>query len=558
MKINKVKEKTVVGNVKMGYSGELIPAEAHLNFMGGPSYDINSPILRLICMSASSFFGEPSYYKGMRPEYKKSKGGRVAKVDFGYGYDRLTNAQRNHLRKVLNAIDDYEWRNLSPSAAMEKAIDEALNYDPEATLQWAVKLRNEEFIRTTPQVILIRAANHPKVRGTGLVRRYAAQITARMDEPAVQLAYQLSAYGKPVPNAMRRSWKDILSSASEYQLAKYRMEDRVVKTVDVANLAMGKGFYGYDSPIGKLMRQELKLGDDIKTWESIRSAGGSWEEAIEVMGHMALLRNIRNLVEAKVPVELWLKKLVATAAKGKQLPFRYLSAHIANKSAPGKVLDAIEECLELSLGNLPKLDGRSLVLTDNSGSAQSCPISELSTMRVSHIGNLMGVLTGLISDEGVVGVFGDRLKYVPIRKKASIMDQAEFVNKSAKDIGGGTENGVWLALDKAIRDSEHWDNIFVYSDMQAGHGGLYGQDKKSYSNYIWPGSSNYIDVPQLINEYRQKVNSKVNVFLVQIAGYEDTLLPEYYDRTYIIGGWSGSIFQFAKRMIDTSNQISNN
>jgi hypothetical protein len=505
--------------------------------------------LRLICMSASSFFGEPMYYKDLKTKKSKDYYGHVG--------NPLSEVQRKYLRTLLNAVDDYEWRNMTPAAAMEKAIDEALDFDPEATLQWAATLRREEFIRTTPQVILIRAANHPKVRGTGLTRKYAALITGRMDEPAVQLAYQLSTFGDhPVPNAMKRAWKDVLSGASEYQLAKYRMEERVVKTVDVANLAMGKGFYGYNSPIGKLMRGELKLGEGVKTWESIRSGGGSWEEAIEVMGHMALLRNIRNLLEAKVPHELWLKKLVATAAKGQQLPFRYLSAHNANKGAPGFVLDAIEECLEISVGNLPTLSGRSLVLTDNSGSAHGTPVSELSTMTMAQIGNLMGVLTGRISDDGVLGIFGDRLSYIPIRKKASIMDQASEANKTGKGIGGGTENGVWLALDKAIRDKEHWDNIFIYSDMQAGHGGLYGKDPADYKKYLWQGRGrNYIDVPMLVSEYRTKVNSKVNVFLVQIAGYEDTLLPEYYDRTYIIGGWSGSILKFAKRMIDTADQF---
>jgi hypothetical protein len=520
--------------------------ESHINFMGAKSYDINSPILKLICISSSSFFGEPMYYKGMKPKNKHSRNS---------SRNSLSNGQRDYLRTTLNAIDNYEWRNLLPEEAMEKAIDEALDYDPETTLQWAVTLRNEEFIRATPQVILIRAANHPKVRGTGLIRKYAALITGRLDEPAVQLAYQLSAFGKPVPNAMKRAWMDILSNANEYQLAKYRMEDRVVKTVDVANMAMGKGFYGYNSPIGKLMRRELKLGDDIKTWESIRSSGGSWEEAIEVMGHMALLRNIRNFVEAKVPPKLWIKKLTSTAEKGKQLPFRYLSAYSANRSASGFVLDAIEECLEISLNNLPVLNGRSLVLTDNSGSTHGAPISELSSMTVAQIGNLMGVLTGRISDDGVLGIFGDRLEYIPIRKKSSIMDQTKHANKIGHSVGGSTEHGIWLALDNAISNKEHWDNIFIYSDMQAGHGGLYGRGHGEYKDYIWGKSSANIDVPLLISEYRAKINSKVNVFLVQIAGYEDTILPEFYDRTFIIGGWSGSILKFAKRMIDTTNQF---
>jgi hypothetical protein len=523
--------------------------EAHSNFMGGPSYDISSPLLRLICMSASSFFGEPMYYKGMRP-VRVNKGRSMHSRR-----SQLGDRQREYLRKTLNAIDDYEWRNMTPQGAMEKAIDEALDHDPVATLEWAAALRREEFIRATPQVILVRAAQHPKVRGTGLIRQYAPRITARADEPATQLAYLLAAYGKPVPNALKRAWQDYLLKANEYQLAKYRMDNRVVKTVDVANLAFGFGGKNQDGAVGKLLRGELSLGGDIRTWESIISGGGTWEEAIDVMGHMALLRNIRNFVSKKVPTELWRKKLVATAERGKQLPFRYLSAFNANRNAPGAVLDAIEECFELSVGNLPTLNGRSLVLSDNSGSAHGTPISELSTMTVAQIGNLMGVLTAMISDEGVVGAFGDRLKTKEIRKRASIMDQTNQIHRIGETVGGGTEHGIWLALDKAIKEREHWDNIFVYSDMQAGHGGLYGDDKHAYKSYVWPDRDfhRYIDVPKLVAEYRNKVNPKVNVFLVQIAGYEDTLLPEYFDRTYIIGGWSGSILKFAKRMIDTAD-----
>jgi hypothetical protein len=529
---------------------EKMAMDAHTNFMGGPAYDIKNPMVRLMCMSASSFFGEPMYYKGQAPK----RGKKVSRRGFGPGRT-LTDRQRKHLRDTLNAIDDYEWRNLSPQASMEKAIDEALAYDAEDTLRWAVVLRREEFIRVTPQVILVRAANHPKVKGTGMVRHYGKLITMRADEPATQMAYQISAFGKPIPNALRRVWADFLSGANEYVLAKYRMEDRVVKTVDVANMAFGKGAYGLELPIGKLVRGELKLGGSNRTWESIRSTGGSWEEAIEVMGHMALLRNIRNLLENKVSTKLWLDKLVKGAETGKQLPFRYLSAHIFNRGAPGHVLDAIEECLMISVGNLPRFNGKTLSLSDNSGSAHGTPISMLSTMTVAQIGNLMGVLTGMVSDEGISGVFGDRLKTFGIRKRASVFDQVENLNRAGANIGGGTENGIWLALDQAIKGKEWYDNIFVYSDMQAGHGGLYGTKPFAYRTFAWPEDSRYIDVGKLVATYRNKVNPHVNVFLVQIAGYEDTLLPEYYDRTYILGGWSANILKFAKRMIDVSNSL---
>jgi hypothetical protein len=84
--------------------------------------------------------------------------------------------------------------------------------------------------------------------------------------------------------------------------------------------------------------------------------------------------------------------------------------------------------------------------------------------------------------------------------------------------------------------------------MQAGHGGLYGKDPNEYRDYRWPGNSRYIDVPALIAAYRRKVNPDVRVFLVQVAGYADTIVPEFYDKTFILGGWSDGVLRFAAQM----------
>ena len=176
-----------------------------------------------------------------------------------------------------------------------KAIDAALEADPERTLALARKLRQLDHIRTTPQVILVRAAHHKKVKGTNMVSSYGPDILQRPDELAIQLAYHLEAYGKdtPVPNSLKRLWRKKLASLTEYQLAKYKLEDKEVKLVDVVNLVHPKS-----EAIGKLVRGKLK---NTETWEAIISSKGStkeaWEEALEHMGHMALLRNIRNLHE---------------------------------------------------------------------------------------------------------------------------------------------------------------------------------------------------------------------------------------------------------------------
>lgn len=510
---------------------------AHKNHMGGESYDINNPLLRLRTAAASSFFGEPSYYNDGSDKPKTSMKLRSYEI------------QKKVSESLgLSSIIPETIYSLPTNKAMEKTIDEALNFSVEETLKVAVELRNTDNIRTTPQVILVRAANHPKSKGTDLIRKYAKQIVLRGDEPAVCIAYQLSVFGKKIPSSLKRALADKLESMNEYDLNKYKMQSRTVKTVDVVNLVHPKATL----PLNKLMKGELKLADE--TWEAIRSAGKPWSEAIPVMGHMALLRNLRNFAESGVPEDLYLPKLVSTAAKGKQLPFRYLTAYRELKAvrASARVLDSIEECLEISFQNVPKFAGRTMSLCDNSGSAHGTFTSDLGSTKVSDIANLTAIVTARQSDSGHVGVFGDKLETFEVRKKSSIFDEVLKATDIGNRIGHGTENGIWLFWKNAIETKEHWDNVFIYSDMQAGHGGLYGLTPSEYSDYSWYGRN--IDVCKLISTYRKTVNKNVNVFMVQVAGYQDSIVPEFYQRTYILGGWSANILTFAKKMIDLHDQ----
>ena len=515
--------------------------KSHANFMGGVSFDISNPLTQLRVAASSCFFGEPMYYNRDASDKRKVRTAQRREMSAGASESLTT---------WLDSISPVEWRGKAPAELLETAIDAALNHNAEATLEFAVELRNDLKFRTTPQVILVRAANHKKVKGTGLVRRYAKDIISRADEPSVGMAYQLQKFGrKNIPNSLKRAWKDALERFTPYQLAKYRMENRQVKTVDVVNLVHPRS-----EAVNALVRGKLKTTG--QTWESIVSEGGSntksWTEAVDVMGHMALLRNLRNFDKYEVNPKIYLGKLLDTAEKGKQLPFRYYSAYKAVEGlASGQVLDTIEECMTKALGNLPFFQGRTMSLVDNSGSAQGATSSSMGTVKVSTIGNLTGVLTGMVSEDGYVGVFGDNYKRLAIRRKASIFDQLKKVEEIGHGIGLGTEHGIWSFLDEALRKGEHWDNIFVYSDMQAGHGGLYGTGT-AYADYTVNGR--YIDVPKLINRYRAKVNPNVNVFLVQTAGYQDTLIPEFYKKTYILGGWSESVLRFAANMNDLMGQ----
>lgn len=530
-------------------------ALGHLNNMAGVSYDINNPLLKLRVVASSCFFNEPSYYVDNAANSVAGRSG--SKINVSSYVKRLSG--------VLNNAEGYfvfeKSKDESLSTLLEKQIDAALDYNAEATLQEAVRLRNEDNIRTTAQVIMVRAANHKDVRGTSLIRQYAPMIMRRTDEPAVQLAYQLSAFGRAsIPNSLKKAWKAFLETQSELQLAKYRLENRKVKTVDVVNLVHAKG-----DEITALVRGKLKLSAD-DTWEALISKEGSntqsWTQAIGLMGHMALLRNLRNFKEKSVAMAPVYEKLVATAAKGKQLPFRYYSAARALLSASALGSEdrkALSQCMDISMGELPTFKGRVMSLCDNSGSAHGTMTSEFGSIKVSEIANLSAVLTAKNSEEGYVGVFGDKLVVEKVDEKAEVFSTMAKLEKVAEGVGQSTENGIWLFFDKAIKEKEHWDHIFVYSDMQAGHGGLYGTNPKEYKDYLWETTSygRHIDVAKLISAYRKKVNPNVHVYLVQVAGYGDSLVPEFYDKTYILGGWSSSIFKFAHRMMQVNELLSN-
>lgn len=53
---------------------------------------------------------------------------------------------------------------------------------------------------------------------------------------------------------------------------------------------------------------------------------------------------------------------------------------------------------------------------------------------------------------------------------------------------------------------------------------------------------------KLADAYRREVNPKVNIFMVQTAGYTNVLLPEYGYRTAVMTGWTGKELVFAKEV----------
>ena len=90
-----------------------------------------------------------------------------------------------------------------------------------------------------------------------------------------------------------------------------------------------------------------------------------------------------------------------------------------------------------------------------------------------------------------------------------------------------------------------------------GKSGLYGVNSSEYSEDVHKKGGSYIDVLALVNAYRKKVNPKVNVFTVQVAGYNNSVLPENFYRGAVLAGWTGKEPVFAKAIIDAWDSVEN-
>ena len=142
------------------------------NFMGGENYKLN-PLDTLKMISASSIFGEPSYYRDSHDatcyvyRYAKEFGDSVF-AEFFKASDGKTTTQ-----------------------IFTETIDKALDFDFTATIDFAIELRKVYNMRLNPQIIMVRAAIHPKretwaKENPGKFAEVENAVMSRADEPMSQ------------------------------------------------------------------------------------------------------------------------------------------------------------------------------------------------------------------------------------------------------------------------------------------------------------------------------------------------------------------------------------
>ncbi len=419
--------------------------------------------------------------------------------------------------------------------------------DPLYLAKLAYVTRKEFHMRSSFHVLTAELARYHK--GDALVKNLIKLAVERPDDLLEIVSY----LGKPIPNAVKKGVAEALTKFDAYQLAKYRGENKKFKLVDLFNLVRPKAPKDKVAIWKKLMKGELK---STNTWEARSSKGENkekmWGELVgsNELGYMALLRNLRNILKSAdaATIKDALVKIANKEAvlKSKQLPFRFLSAYNAIDEMDKtdlvfekevinheKVIEALNKAVSYSVGNIPLLKGKTIILSDNSGSMRGdgggdSLVSAFSNRTTADIANLFAVLYWTRANNTLVGLFGDSLITPKLDREKSVFENFKLINQTGSRVGESTEMGIFTMFEKLIEDKVIVDRIIIFSDCQVGTG----------CKWYDTGSRGGGDFNKLFSEYR-KINPKVNVFSVDLRGLGNTL---FADGVVQVAGWSDKIF----------------
>jgi hypothetical protein len=443
--------------------------------------------------------------------------------------------------------------------------------EPVFVAKLAVYTRHCMYMRSAPLVLLTELARVH--RGDDLVARATERVIARGDEITELLAcYQLlnERQGLKKLNGLSKQLQKGLAAAfnkfDAYQFAKYNRDASAVKLRDALFVVHPKAKDAAQQLVfDKIAAKKL---DTPYTWETELSALGQgtfaneaerteafrakWEELIDSgkLGYMAMLRNIRNMLEINVSLAHIVKVCAVLSeekevVRAKQFPFRYLSAYrellkIAAKKQDGKIIrklmplfnrepdrhqqliTALERAIVQSAASIAGFgkETRVLLACDVSGSMQT-PVSAKSSVMLYDIGLVLAMLLRNRCDNVEVGMFGSTWKRISVPKENVLSNVQAFYRREG-EVGYAT-NG-YLVIKDLLRRKVAKDKIMLFTDGQ-----------------LWD-SHGTESIEALWTRYKRELAPDARLYLFDLQGYKQIPLRVLTNDVYLIAGWSDKIF----------------
>ncbi len=336
----------------------------------------------------------------------------------------------------------------------------------------AVECRHTHNLRHVS--LLLLAALCQRASGSSLVSDTIFKVISRADELAEFVAVYAEVNGvtpgtvkKKLSAQAKKGLARAFGKFDEHQLAKYN-RDGAVKLRDVLFLCHAKPSDAEREALYKrLVAGELAVPD---TWEVNLSGGADKKETFErlidegKLGYLAVLRNLRNMVEAGVHAEHIERAFDTAKGKEKVLPFRYVAAARAVPSWE----PLLDRELQGAVGRLPALPGRTVVLVDVSQSMGGKLSAKSDLNRLDAASALAAVVNAA---QLRVFTFSQTLVEVAPRRGMACIDAVKHSQP---------HGGTYLAQSlEALHKIVDYDRIIVITDEQT-HDGICAPKGKGY------------------------------------------------------------------------------
>ena len=253
---------------------------------------------------------------------------------------------------------------LDGSLAADKIRELVAESDPEFVAALASLVRSSMNIRHTPLLMLVELAKLGRLKA-----RHVYEVISRPDELAEILAIYWKDGKSPLSNQLKRGIADAFTKFSAYQFSKYKGENKNISLRDVMFLVHPKPLSAQQAVVfEKLANSTLQAPD---TWEVALSSGeDKYSTFVRLLqsnglGALAFLRNLRNMQNAGVPLQL-VAEYANRVDLSKVLPYRLLAAakHVIDPLWKDVVYSMFHRA-GLSQARLP---GHTVIVVDASGS----------------------------------------------------------------------------------------------------------------------------------------------------------------------------------------------
>ena len=237
----------------------------------------------------------------------------------------------------------------------------------------------------------------------------------------------------------------------------------------------------------------------------------------------------------------------ALIAKARVFPYQLLSAYYqCADGVPGAAREALRDAMEVSLANVPKVDGKVFVLVDVSGSMQS-PVTgyrkgATSTVRCVDVAALFASAILAQNPRAEVWPFDTRVHNAKIKRQDGVLHNAA---RLAKFGGGGTNCSMPLIELNARKEKA--DLVVFVSDNES----WVDTQNRGY----WRQGAT-----QVLKEWtRFKArNPRARLACIDIQPYRTVQAPER-DDILNIGGFSDAVFQiiaaYAQGRLDAEHWV---